>query len=80
MCGIAHEAAFEWTLSELMRTKKGALQVRDLLARIDREIGSCADEGPGGENCYRRKHPLEGIAFVNTTTLPMPTVPDASGL
>jgi hypothetical protein len=40
----AGQAAFEQPLSELMLTKKGALQVLELLAKLNREIGSRSDE------------------------------------
>jgi hypothetical protein len=35
---LANQAAFEQKLSELMLTKKGALQVLKLLAKLNREI------------------------------------------
>jgi hypothetical protein len=41
-----NQPAFEQTLSEVMLTRKGALQVLELLAKLNREIGSRADEAP----------------------------------
>jgi hypothetical protein len=40
-----NRAAFP--LTQVMRMKKGALQVLELLAKLNREIGSRADEVPG---------------------------------
>jgi hypothetical protein len=41
-----NQAAFEQKLVEVMLTKKGALQVLELLAKLNREIGSRADKAP----------------------------------
>jgi hypothetical protein len=43
---LANQAAFEQKLAEIMLTKQGALQVLELLAKLNREIGSRADEAP----------------------------------
>jgi hypothetical protein len=56
---LANQAAFEQALTEVMRTKRGALQVLELLAKLNREIGA-RGRGPGGQDRDRREHPAGG--------------------
>jgi hypothetical protein len=56
-----NQSAFEQTLSEVMLTKKGALQVLELLAKLNREIGSRADEGPAVRIVIGGNIPLDGM-------------------
>jgi hypothetical protein len=56
-----NQAAFEQTLGEVMLTKKGALQVLELLAKLNREIGSRADEGPAVRIVIGGNIPLDGM-------------------
>jgi hypothetical protein len=72
-----NQAAFEQTLVEVMRTKKGVLQVLELLAKLNREIGSRADEAPAVRIVIGGNIPLEGMRAVTPPALPVPTDPDA---
>jgi hypothetical protein len=47
-----------------MRTKKGVLQVLELLAKLNREIGSRADEAPAVRIVIGGNIPLEGMRAV----------------
>ena len=60
-----------------MRTKKGALQVLELLAKLNREIGSRADEAPAVRIVIGGNIPLEGMRVGAPPALPAPTDPDA---
>jgi hypothetical protein len=72
---LANQAEFEQTRGEVMLTKKGALQVLELLAKLNREIGSRAPRGPGGEDCNRREHSLDGMRTGTPPPLLAPTDP-----
>jgi hypothetical protein len=72
-----NQAAFERTLSEVMLTKKGALQVLELLAKLSREIGARAHEAPAVRIVIGGNLPLEGMRAVTPPALPVPTDPDA---
>jgi hypothetical protein len=58
---LANQAPFEQKLGEVMLTKKGALQVLELLAKLNREIGSRADEGPAVRIVIGGNIPLDGM-------------------
>jgi hypothetical protein len=60
-----------------MLTKKGALQVLELLAKLNREIGSRADEAPAVRIVIGGNIPLEGMRAVTPPALPAPTDLDA---
>jgi hypothetical protein len=72
---LANQAAFEQKLGVL--TKKGALQVLELLAKLNREIGSRVDEGPAVRIVIGGNIPLEGMRAGTPPALPMSTDPDA---
>jgi hypothetical protein len=74
---LANQAAFEQKLSELMLTKKGALQVLELLAKLNREIGSRSDEAPAVRIVIGGNIPLEGMRAVTPPALPVLADPDA---
>jgi hypothetical protein len=67
---IANQAEFEQKLGELMLTKNGALQVLELLAKLNREIGSRADEAPAVRIVIGGNIPLEGMRAVTPPALP----------
>jgi hypothetical protein len=71
--GDPYQAAFEQTLTEVMLTKKGALQVLELLAKLNREIGSRADEGPAVRIVIGGNIPLDGMRAVTPSALPART-------
>jgi hypothetical protein len=56
---MTNQAEFDEKLGEVMLTKKGALQVLELLAKLNRQIGA-RGRGPCGEDRDRRQHPLGG--------------------
>jgi hypothetical protein len=60
-----------------MLTKKGALQVLELLARLNREMGSRADEAPAVRIVIGGNIPLEGMRAVTPPALPAPIEPAA---
>jgi hypothetical protein len=60
-----------------MLTKKGALQVLELLAKLSREIGARAHEAPAVRIVIGGNLPLEGMRAVTPPALPVPTDPDA---
>jgi hypothetical protein len=70
-------AAFEQQLGEIMLTKRGALQVLELLAKLNREIGSRADEAPAVRIVIGGNIPLEGMRAVTPPALLAPTDSDA---
>jgi hypothetical protein len=72
-----NQAAFEQTLGEVMRTKKGALQVLELLAKLNREIGSRADQAPAVRIVIGGNIPLEGMRADTPPALPAATDQDA---
>ena len=74
---LANRAAFEEKLGEVMLTKKGALQVLELLAKLNREIGSRADEAPAVRIVIGGNIPLDGMRAGTPPALPAPTDPDA---
>jgi hypothetical protein len=59
-----------------MLTKKGALQVLELLAKLNREIGARADEAPAVRIVIGGNILLEGMKASSSPALP-PTDPDA---
>jgi hypothetical protein len=73
----SNQAAFEQTLTEVMLTKKGALQVLELLAKLNREIGARSDEAPAVRIVIGGNIPLDGMEAVTPQALPAPTDPDA---
>jgi hypothetical protein len=73
---LANQAAFEQKLGEVMLTKKGALQVLELLAKLGREIGSRADEAPAVRIVIGGNIPLDGMRAVTPPALPVLTNPD----
>jgi hypothetical protein len=68
-----NQAAFEQTLGEVMLTKKGALQVLELLAKPNREIASRADEAPAVRIVIGGNIPLDGMRAGPPPALPAPT-------
>ena len=74
---LANRAAFEEKLGEVMLTKKGALQVLELLAKLNREIGSRADGAPAVRIVIGGNIPLDGMRAGTPSALPAPTGPDA---
>jgi hypothetical protein len=74
---LANQAAFEQTLTGVMLTKKGALQVLELLAKLNREIGSRSHEAPAVRMVIGGNIPLKGMRAVTPPALPAPTDPDA---
>ena len=72
---LANQAAFEQKLSEVMLTKKGALQILELLAKLNREIGSRADECPAVRIVIGGNIPLDGMRAVTPPRLPAATDP-----
>jgi hypothetical protein len=74
---LTNQSEFEQTLTEVMLTKKGALQVLELLAKLNREIGSRADEAPGVRIVIGGNIPLDGMAAGSPPALPARTDPDA---
>jgi hypothetical protein len=60
-----------------MLTKKSALQVLELLAKLNREIGSRADEAPAARIVIGGNIPLDGMGAVTPPALPESTDPDA---
>jgi hypothetical protein len=74
-----NQAAFEQTLTEVMLTKKGALQVLELLAKRNREIGARSDEAPAVRIVIGGNIPLEGMRAGTPPALPAPNqdaIPD----
>jgi hypothetical protein len=67
---VTNQGEFEQKLVEVMRTKKGALQVLELLAKLNREIGSRADEGPVVRIVIGGNIPLDGMKAVTPPALP----------
>jgi hypothetical protein len=59
-----------------MLTKKGALQVLELLAKLNREIASRTDEAPAVRIVIGGNIPLDGMKASSSPALP-PTDPDA---
>ena len=74
---LANQAAFEQKLAEIMLTKQGALQVLELLAKLNREIGSRADEAPAVRIVIGGNIPLDGMRAVTPPALPAAPDPDA---
>ena len=72
---LANQAAFEQKLSEVMLTKKGALQILELLAKLNREIGSRADEAPAVRIVIGGNIPLDGMRAVTPPPLSAATDP-----
>jgi hypothetical protein len=72
-----NQATFEQTLGEPMLTKKGALQVLELLAKLNREIGS-RYEAPAVRIVIGGNIPLEGMRAGTPPALPEATDPDAN--
>jgi hypothetical protein len=72
-----NQAALEQALSEVTRTKKGALQVVELLAKLNREIGSRSDAAPAVRIVIGGNIPLEGMRAVTPPALLAPTDSDA---
>jgi hypothetical protein len=60
-----------------MLTKKGALQVLELLAKLNREIGSRADAAPAVRIVIGGNIPLEGMRAGTPPALPVPRDPDS---
>jgi hypothetical protein len=50
-----------YCFGEVMLTKKGALQVLQLVAKLNREIGSRSDEAPAVRIVIGGNIPLEGM-------------------
>jgi hypothetical protein len=75
---LTNQAEFEQKLVEVMRTKKGALQVLELLAKLNREIGSRADEAPAVRIVIGGNIPLDGMRAVTRPALSVPTDPAQS--
>jgi hypothetical protein len=74
-----YQAAFEQKLTEVMLTKKGALQVLELLAKLNREIGPRADEAPAVRIVIGGNIPLEGLRACTPPAVPAAdpdTLPD----
>jgi hypothetical protein len=68
-----NQAAFEQTLSEVMRTKKGALQALELLAKLNGEIGTRSDQVPAVSIVIGWNISLDGMGPVTLPALPAPT-------
>jgi hypothetical protein len=60
-----------------VRRDQGALQVLELLAKLNREIRSRADEPPALRIVIGGNIPLEGMRAVTPPASPAPTDPDA---
>ena len=74
---LANQAPFEQKLAEIMLTKQGALQVLELLAKLNREIGSRADEAPAVRIVIGGNIPLDGMRAGTPPALPVAPDPDA---
>jgi hypothetical protein len=68
---------FEQKLGEVVLTKKGALQVLELLAKLNRQIGARADEAPAVRIVIGGNIHLEGMRAGTPPALPAPRDPDA---
>jgi hypothetical protein len=75
---LANQPAFEQKLGELMLTKKGALQVLELLAKLNREIGSRVDDAPAVRIVIGGNIPLDGMRAATPPALLARTDPDAN--
>jgi hypothetical protein len=74
---LANQAEVEQKLTEVILTKKGALQLLELLAKLNREIGPRSDEAPGVRIVIGGNIPLEGMRAATPPALSVPTDPDA---